>query len=258
MGHLIIYLFNLIVINNIFIKNGTELTAVFALHINKHTGTFPAGTIKIKNNNVYNCISSKRYCINLDPTDLTGIDGNISADPKFVTASDLHLQKTSPAIDTGATPAIYSEVPATDYGGTMRPQGNGYDMGAYEYVFTSTGLFSDSSVMLGVPVTSTLNGGLIVEKIQTTITDDYFDSVAKIKSAVTTYTHSDGRQRKFIVHSGLDLQGIVSWGALSRDGTWALTEVVTYDAEGASRSVPGTIFDSSNRVVIADGVVTLP
>jgi hypothetical protein len=44
-------------------------------------------------------------------------------------AWDLHLASGSPAIDAG-TP---SDAPAEDYDGNSRPQGDGYDIGAYEH-----------------------------------------------------------------------------------------------------------------------------
>ena len=58
----------------------------------------------------------------------------IAADPQFVNynpfdTGDYHLKSTSPAIDKGTS----SNAPATDLDGTARPQGAGYDIGAYEY-----------------------------------------------------------------------------------------------------------------------------
>ncbi len=57
--------------------------------------------------------------------------GNISADPLFVAAlsGDYHLQSGSPCIDAGTS----QYAPTTDFEGTTRPQGSGYDIGAYEY-----------------------------------------------------------------------------------------------------------------------------
>ncbi len=74
--------------------------------------------------------------------------GNISSDPQFVmpgywsnngtayigddywVPGDFHLQAISPCIDSGTS----SSAPSIDTEGTPRPQGAGYDMGAYEYV----------------------------------------------------------------------------------------------------------------------------
>ena len=57
--------------------------------------------------------------------------GNIGTDPLFVDAStgDYHLQTGSPCIDAGTS----QNAPSTDFEGTNRPQGVGFDIGAYEY-----------------------------------------------------------------------------------------------------------------------------
>ena len=53
------------------------------------------------------------------------------ADPLFVNpaGSDFHIQSASLAKDHGTS----AYAPSTDFGGTSRPQGAGYDIGAYEY-----------------------------------------------------------------------------------------------------------------------------
>ena len=87
----------------------------------------------------------------------TGI-GNINADPRFVksgqwddngtpdtfeddiwTKGDYHLQSSSPSVNFGTD----TNAPNEDIEGTSRPQGLGYDMGAYETVFTCTDSDSD-------------------------------------------------------------------------------------------------------------------
>src|SRR6185312_6081951 len=58
-----------------------------------------------------------------------------NANPLFVNyqadgTGNYQLQTGSPAIDTGYGPLS----PPTDYNGTVRPQGAGYDVGCYEYI----------------------------------------------------------------------------------------------------------------------------
>jgi hypothetical protein len=53
---------------------------------------------------------------------------NINSDPLFQTGS-VQLQSGSPCVDTGTA----TGAPAEDYAQTPRPQGEGHDMGAYEY-----------------------------------------------------------------------------------------------------------------------------
>lgn len=56
-------------------------------------------------------------------------DGNISLPPGFVGSDDFHLNPLSPCIDRGTDTGVYE-----DYDGNVRPQGGGYDMGAYEFI----------------------------------------------------------------------------------------------------------------------------
>ncbi|MFH1740497.1 MAG: right-handed parallel beta-helix repeat-containing protein [bacterium] len=59
-------------------------------------------------------------------------EGNIVADPMFVDPEngDYRLQRGSPAVDSGSPVITVTD----DFDGTVRPQGNGFDMGAYEFV----------------------------------------------------------------------------------------------------------------------------
>ena len=58
-------------------------------------------------------------------------EGNIDTPPLFVNPNegDVSLQADSPCIDAGTS----KDAPATDIQGASRPQGNGVDMGAYEW-----------------------------------------------------------------------------------------------------------------------------
>jgi hypothetical protein len=55
--------------------------------------------------------------------------GNINSSPVFAGAGIYSLGSGSPCIDTGTA----SGAPDSDIAGVTRPQGSGYDMGAYEY-----------------------------------------------------------------------------------------------------------------------------
>jgi hypothetical protein len=57
----------------------------------------------------------------------------------FVNAAgnDYHLSATSPAIDAGAILFGIANAPTVDIAGTSRPQGKGWDIGAYEFVPSS-------------------------------------------------------------------------------------------------------------------------
>lgn len=62
-------------------------------------------------------------------TQTTG-DDYVEGDPKFInpTAADFHLQGDSPAIDSGSS----IDAPSFDFDLNPRPQGAGFDIGAYE------------------------------------------------------------------------------------------------------------------------------
>ena len=68
---------------------------------------------------------------------LTLVNNRENTDPGLVnpTGYDFHLRADSLAIDSGATVPV-----PTDYEGRARPQGSGYDIGAYEY--SSSGISS--------------------------------------------------------------------------------------------------------------------
>ncbi len=89
---------------------------------------------KVQNNIVY--LNSSSQIVNYGTN--TVITNNLTnQNPNFVNSAifDFHLLANSPAINTGAS---LSEV-TTDFDGISRPQGSGYDIGAYEYVFADGG-----------------------------------------------------------------------------------------------------------------------
>lgn len=83
------------------------------------------------------------------PSEMWGED-NVEGDPGFVDSSngDFRLREGSPAIDAGTS----NSAPGFDYAGKPRPQGAGFDIGAYEY-FVQVSKMRHTGVS---PVTSNL------------------------------------------------------------------------------------------------------
>ena len=88
--------------------------------------------VEIKNNIIYN--NGSRSAIHGIGSKTIQKNNLIEVDPKFTSASngDVALQADSPAIDAGV---VIGEV-SHDFAGVSRPQGAGYDIGAYEYTAT--------------------------------------------------------------------------------------------------------------------------
>lgn len=84
----------------------------------------------------------------------TGLDGgSIDADPVFVSATNFHIQGTSPAIDAGTTIPLV----ANDFDGDARPQGAAYDIGGDEFVPYTVG--GTVSGLAGTGLVLQNNGG---------------------------------------------------------------------------------------------------
>ena len=141
--------------NNLFAHGGAwglcvhQITGVEAYHntfydIAYHGAGFRDGATGIVRNNIFMNVESSYWAA--DGGQVTG-DGNlmmgssapdpvgahdlVDVDPLFVNAAgnDFHLTAGSPAIDRGeARPDV-----AADHDGVARPQGAGWDIGAYEF-----------------------------------------------------------------------------------------------------------------------------
>jgi hypothetical protein len=71
----------------------------------------------------FNCYGTGKSDV-IDKTDL-------NKSPEFIGGEDFHLKEKSPCIDVGFTGSI---VPDSDIEGNKRPQGQGVDIGAYEFI----------------------------------------------------------------------------------------------------------------------------
>ena len=133
---------NIQIMNNIMVGETYYIFVLYKINSN-------SPVIIRKSNLYYNPIGTTRAFA-------ADNDGNafestaVKANPLFVNSlSDWHLQSNSPAIDKGTT------VSSTDYDGNTRPQGPGFDIGAYEYVVSGSALDISSVTIKTSPILDT-------------------------------------------------------------------------------------------------------
>ena len=143
--------------NNIIYNNSgyNEANDLYILNDQDENGV--ASPVSLLNND-FDQSSTGTYMeipFTIDPSNLN------NQNPLFfgLATGDYHLAKGSPCIDTGTS----TSAPVTDIAGTSRPQGQGYDMGAYEYVGTpvpdikANGEDGSITVSSGTPVSIALS-----------------------------------------------------------------------------------------------------
>ena len=114
---------NLVIRNNIFYNPNTA--AIYNL-------ATVSGSCSIDNNLVYKA-GGTASIIDSMPSGCANSGNRVNVDPMLTTPSvpafDFHLRAGSPAINTGAAFSVVNH----DFDGVARPQGAGYDVGAFEY-----------------------------------------------------------------------------------------------------------------------------
>jgi len=111
---------------------------------NADSGGISAATPVAVTSNIFELVAGESYVTpNTRTSDLSGsnnlfwgagaipapFSASVDADPLFIDIANanLHVQPSSPAVDAGTNTGVTS-----DYDGVPRPQGSGYDIGAYE------------------------------------------------------------------------------------------------------------------------------
>jgi len=114
--------------NNIFTTKN-ESVVIYCTQIN-----YSDNAITLSNNIFYNYGGNTLSKWDKAESNITGFGTNaIIKDPQYVKRTnpcDFYLNNTSPAIENGVATLTSS----VDYNGNKRPQGNKYDIGAYEYL----------------------------------------------------------------------------------------------------------------------------
>jgi len=154
-----------------------------------------------------------------------GTLASVKADPKFMnpTAGDFHLQPGSPAIDKGSTNSLRA-----DRDGMARPQGAAFDIGAYEYVGSTS---SSSGQLSSSPGTFTFG------------TVPVGGSSTQSGSLSNTGTASLTISQASVTGSGFSISGLTLPLAL------APSQVASYNvrfAPASAASVTGAVTFSSN------------
>jgi hypothetical protein len=145
---------NCIMVNNILIGNGNPLLDSGGIVITATDSTSPISNgHRIRNNIIFDnsgtgiheegsqgsdTIYSNNLVYQNSSANFGQLNGhsntnNVAANPQFVNyvrsgSGDYHLQSTSPAVNTG----VSTNAPTKDLDGIARPQGAGFDIGAYE------------------------------------------------------------------------------------------------------------------------------
>lgn len=126
------------IINNTVIDNDLIPSPDPWIMVNDHKNGTPSSGVIVRNN------IATDYSITGGVTEDHNIEITMSnASPYFLNPSggigDYHLNSTSPVIDAGSG----DEAPTIDKDGVIRPQGSGWDLGAYEYSGTSSVVTSE-------------------------------------------------------------------------------------------------------------------
>jgi hypothetical protein len=164
--------YNNVCVNNTFFSCGGTVEGGGAVLTNNVNCTSPSNNNKFCNNIIYDCVlglheegttsaDNTLYSNNFIKGNATNIgsipSGNTIVNPiagvtpGFVNfqangSGDYHLQSSSTCHDGGTA----TSAPSKDYEGNARPQGAGYDVGAYEYKLTTAVMETENASVIAV------------------------------------------------------------------------------------------------------------
>lgn len=113
---------------NVYFLNNTAYLNKIGFYIN----SVMIENIVFRNNIIWESMTAIKIGANVPISQITSDHNLTDRDPKFIDpiSGDFHLQSSSPAIDNGSA----VNAPDVDMDNNNRPQGLGFDIGAYEYI----------------------------------------------------------------------------------------------------------------------------
>jgi hypothetical protein len=119
--------------SNVQFVNNTAYNNAYGFY-----NTSPLNTNILIENNIFSQNTVAEQLLAGSESQFTLVQNLVSGNPKYVNVAlgDFHLLAGSPAIDMG----LSINAPTNDFDGVARPQGAGFDVGAYEFVQSATAI----------------------------------------------------------------------------------------------------------------------
>lgn len=157
----------------------------------------------------------------------TTIVGCTNADPLFVNpgANDFHLQSGSPAINAGVTLGAPYNI---DYAGTARPQGAGYDIGAYEFIPAPSGAPTGMVRLPGGPGVGVSSCGGTPTITGNDSTGQITVGTGTVTSCTVTFSGTYGKAPNCLVSLG---SGLATLGITSSTSGFVVTSSATVNTD---------------------------
>jgi hypothetical protein len=241
------------VVNNIFCTAATTGTNILSINFI----SYEDGLIILNNNSYYRATGTLRcywdgtYYYTSSP-DKWG-DEPLFTNPLFVNGADyngnFHLASTSPCIDTGNSAIVSS----FDFDGVSRPQGAGYDIGAYEYHTsgdTTPPVISSVGVATSNPLDTQVGYGW--ENFTSVVTDN-----VGVSTVILKITNPDQSTTNISMTKKTGTTMYYSNRSLSLPGNYSYVVKATDASNNSALSSSHLIFLPPNWDINGDGSVNI-
>ncbi len=240
------------IVNTVISNNIISGTAYYLICFQELRSTEISGRLTLKNN-LYYRYGDIGHNLWKNGADKSWGSNYILNDPKLISLNNInyHLQSSSPAIDAGSL----SNSASTDFDGVARPQGNGIDIGAYEYISTTNNPVAFSSMS---PADGSTNVPISTPSLSLTITDpegkSFSYTIQTRPNIGSISVNSVYSGTKYCTVSGLAYGTTYRWWVNATDGSsWTRRTYTFTTASNPSNNPP--VFSSMSP---ADGSTNVP